>query len=214
MGAKITNIIGCKFSLLTVIKEAKPFLQPSGQSQRAFMCLCDCGKKKRVRMSHLRMGRVSSCGHLVGELHGMTGTILHNTWRGMKNRCYGKGYSEPQYYQQKNITVHKDWINSFKRFKKWADKNGFKEGLTIDRIDNDKGYSPKNCRFITQAENNCNRINTIFVIHNGEKVSLTLLIKSLGKDKDRPTIMSRISRGWDYLEAINKPIRILRGVND
>ena len=198
---------GERYNKLTVIKEVKAFVQPSGQTQRAFLCKCDCGNEKKVRLSHLRHDRVISCGCEIGEMHGDTGTNLHNIWRGMVNRCTRSSYKESHLYKDRGISVYNKWEKSYLTFKDWALNNGYTEGLTIDRIDNSKGYNPDNCRFVTQYINNLNRRNTFKVKYKGKKEPLMIILDRKGIKNKYPTIKSRIRRGWDAEEAIDKPIR-------
>ncbi len=80
-------------------------------------------------------------------------TKLFYIWQNMKQRCSNKKNKTYQYYGKKGITVCKEWLNNFKVFKKWALENGYSEGLSIDRIDNDGNYEPSNCQWLTLAEN-------------------------------------------------------------
>jgi len=197
---------GKRFGKLVVIKEVDKFIQPSGQSQRGFLCKCDCGNKKKVRLSHLRHNRVNSCGCNLGEMHGENKTKLYNTWRGMKNRVK-EYHSESHLYYDRGITMFKGWRKSFLTFKDWALKNGYKEGLTIDRIDNNKGYYPDNCRFVPQYINNANRRNTMVVEYKGKEIPFTLLIREKKLQENIDAIRSRILRGWSADDAIDTPIR-------
>lgn len=197
---------GERFGKLVVIKEVDKFIQPSGQTQRGFLCECDCGNKKKVRLSHLRHNRVTSCGCNIGEMHGENKTKLYNTWRGMKNRVK-EYHSESHLYYDRGINMFEGWRKSFLAFKDWALKNGYKEGLTIDRIDNNKGYHPDNCRFVPQYINNANRRNTMVVKYNGEEIPFTLLIRKKKLQKHIGAIRSRILRGWSADDAIDTPIR-------
>ena len=97
---------------------------------------------------------------------------LRNAYTNMKFRCYdprGKCYYR---YGGRGIEVDSAWLTSYHVFREWALANGFKDGLTLDRIDNNKGYSPENCRFITQAEQSRNRCNTILVQDEGQIMCL------------------------------------------
>ena len=80
---------------------------------------------------------------------------LYSVWTGMKNRCYGKNIPEStaKYYRDKGVKVCDEWRNDFREFRNWAFKNGYKEGLSIDRIDSDGNYEPSNCQWITKGEN-------------------------------------------------------------
>jgi len=107
---------------------------------------------------------LKSCGCMTNELkknvtHGLTNHRLYRVWASMKNRCHNKkdkGYSN---YGDRGITVCNDWRNSFISFYDWSISNGYEEGSSIDRIDNDSGYSPDNCRYTTTLIQNCNRRN-------------------------------------------------------
>lgn len=194
--------IGNKYGKLTVISKGKKFYQPSGQFQQGWTCKCECGRIKDIRGAHLESGRTTSCNC---NGHGETGTKLHNTWRGMKNRC--KPYhSESHLYYDKGIKVCKEW-NTFNKFKEWALQNGYKDGLTIDRIDGNKGYYPDNCRFVSQKVNSNNTENTFYVNYNGDKKAFMLLLDEKGLTNHSAAIRSRIKRGWPVSDAINKPIR-------
>lgn len=122
-------------------------------------CICECGAVVHVLRGNLRSGSSSSCGCFRREFtaaknrkHGATGTRLHNIWRGMKQRCTDPGCAAWQYYGGKGIRLCDEW-RDFSAFREWALNNGYSPGLTIDRIDSDKGYEPNNCQFISWSEN-------------------------------------------------------------
>ena len=81
----------------------------------------------------------------------------YHVHRGMKQRCYNKNYDQYSNYGGKGITVCDEWKDNVVEFSKWAVSNGYMRGLTIDRKNNDQGYTPTNCRFITREENNKNK---------------------------------------------------------
>ncbi len=193
--------------MLTIIKEVEPFVQPSGQKARSFLCVCDCGKEKRVRLSHLRHHRVKSCGCAVGEMHGGSGGTLYTSWRAMKMRCNWKGYSQAHLYSERGISVCREWASSFSAFRDWSMKNGYAPGLTIDRKKNSEGYTPENCRWVTQMENCNNRRNTFMVTYQGEDVSFSLLLHRLNLHDHASAIRTRIGRGWSADAAIDTPLR-------
>lgn len=209
MGKWLEIKSGRRFGKLEVIREGNLFIQPSGQRQRGIDCRCDCGTEKTIRLSHLVHNRVISCGCEIGESHGMWESHLYRIWRSIIWRCDPR-YSESEKYSKRGITVVESWKSSFTAFMEWSLENGYKRDLTIDREDNDKGYSPENCRWVTQAVNNCNRRNTVYIVYENEKVSAHLLIEKLGRKKDRATIMGRLRRGMPFSEAMETPIRIGR----
>ena len=134
---------------------------------------------------------------------------LYSVWGHMKDRCYSK--TDPSYkrYGGRGITVCDEWKNSFRAFCKWALEHGFdsdaKFGVcTLDRIDNDKGYSPDNCRWvdmITQARNR--RSNKIITFH-GESHTMTEWSEITGLKKT--TLAKRLDLGWNVEDALTKPL--------
>jgi hypothetical protein len=122
----------------------------------------------------------------------------------MKNRCYGAKTIQPHLYKDKGIDVCAEW-HSFKLFRMWAEENGYKDGLQIDRKDNSKGYYPDNCRFATPLENCNNRGITFKVMYKGELRPLKMLLRDIGVDSFYYTIRTRIIRGWDVYRAIHTP---------
>lgn len=133
-------------------------------------------------------------------------TKLYNIWRGMKNRCHGAKTIQPHLYKDKGITVCLSW-QKWGRFKKWALKNGYFEGLQIDRIDNSLGYFPSNCRFVTPEQNANNRDITLMVLYDGYSQPIKPLLRKLGKIDDYYSIRMRILRGWNHQMAIDTPIK-------
>jgi hypothetical protein len=92
-------------------------------------------------------------GYTHGENHGLRNHKLYQIWLAMKQRCYNKNKINYKHYGMRGIEVCNDWLNSFQCFYDFCILNGWKEGLQIDRIDNDGNYEPNNCQLISQAEN-------------------------------------------------------------
>ena len=164
--SKKLDLRGQPFGKLTVLRE-------NGRDKRnkvLWLCRCECGREVTVRSDNLRRGDTNSCGCYQRErvveantAHGMSRTRLYSVWRDMLKRAgVYKGASEEakRLYQDRGITVCDEWL-VFENFRDWALLNGYKEGLQIDRRDNDEGYCPENCRWITPKENVNNRRNTI-----------------------------------------------------
>lgn len=122
----------------------------SSQSCGLFLCSY-CGKEVEKQLSHGK--RDQSCGcstyKILSTQNGHSSTRLYNTWRNMKLRCLD---INNKYYGKKGISVCKEWLE-FMVFRAWAIENGYKKDLQIDRRNNNKSYSPKNCRWISKAEN-------------------------------------------------------------
>ena len=129
-------------------------------------CRCECGNEVIVRGDNLRSENTTSCGCYQREAsttHGMHKTRLYRTWSDMLKRVGTiKGASEEvkHYYQDRGITVCDEWV-VFENFRDWALSHGYSDDLEIDRRDNDKGYCPDNCQWISRRENMNNRRNTI-----------------------------------------------------
>ena len=126
-------------------------------------CVCVCGEKRPVYGDHLLTNKSRSCGCLRKEelktrltTHGETGSRLQISHTHMKQRCNNKSNHQYKNYGGRGILVCEEW-SDFIRFKAWAEKNGYKENLTIDRIDNNKGYSPDNCRWVHHSIQNSNK---------------------------------------------------------
>lgn len=135
--------------------------------------------------------------------HGMKGTRLYRIYYSMINRCYNpKDKYHVECYYNKGIRVCDEWLNDNKSFFDWAMNNGYDDSLTIDRIDNNKGYSPSNCRWVITFEQNKNKGNSINVIYKGKTKSVTEWIKELNLQNTWRTINNRLMNlGWTVEEA-------------
>lgn len=132
---------------------------PSGHSY--YKCLCDCGVQKCVRLSKLISGESKSCGCKRRENYDKGGskngkrTKLYRVWLGIRDRCKNPRNISYERYGAKGVTLCEEW-EDFSVFRNWAESNGYRKGLSIDRIDNNIGYRADNCRWVdtyTQANN-------------------------------------------------------------
>lgn len=174
------DVTGRTFGYLTVIGRDESSI---GQRNSKWFCRCKCGKITTVTRCSLVTGHTTSCGCKWFEshnaTHGMTGTRIHGIWAAMNERCRNKHKSNTKYIER-GITVCKEWQTDFMSFYNWAMANGYTDELTIDRIDNDRGYSPDNCRWITIGAQQANKSNTILIDFQGSKRCLRSVCVEIG----------------------------------
>lgn len=158
-------MIGLKFGKLLVISE----LQDRDKDGRiVYHCQCDCGKFHDVTGKLLRQGKVKSCGCLHTTLNKLSKHRLYSIMHGIKQRCYNKKHHEFYNYGGRGITICDEWRNDFMKFYNWAMDNNYRDDLTIDRIDSDKGYLPDNCRWVDRKAQQQNRRSNRFYTINDE----------------------------------------------
>lgn len=121
-------------------------------------------------------------------------------WANMKTRCFNKNDPHFARYGAKGIRVCDEWAYDFKCFYDWAMVNGYRDDLTIDRIDNRSGYEPSNCRWVSTAEQNRNKQNVRFIRYGGKTQTIGQWTNELGLGKE--TIRERLKRGWTEKQAI------------
>ena len=154
---KLIDLTGKVFGHLTVVSRA----DNDKWGGARWLCRCECANFTVVAGKDLRRGKTASCGCLRKERakHRKTNTRLYKTWGSMKTRCLNSRNKAFPNYGGRGITVCDEWLDKedgFQNFYNWAIENGYRDDLSIDRIDNDKGYCPDNCRWSspqTQSEN-------------------------------------------------------------
>ena len=124
---------------------------------------------------------------------------IRNIWSGMVQRCHNQKSSGYKWYGAKGITVCDEWRH-FRAFKSWALDSGFKPGLSIERIDNSKGYCPENCKWIPLSEQGKNKTDNHYITFNGETKTITDWGKHLNVDKS--VLSNRLRRGWNEHDAL------------
>jgi hypothetical protein len=212
---KPTDYTGQHFGRWTVLnKDNKP---------KQWICRCKCGKVKSVNIDNLKAGKTRSCGCFRGDhyralwtTHGESKTKLYYVWLAMRNRCNRPGVNGYERYGGRGIKVCEEWMYDFPAFRDWALSNGYKEGLEIDRIDNDGNYESSNCRWVTRFENMQNTRLNKHIEYNGKAYTINELSDMCGLSPG--LIGDRLRKGWTVKEAITLQPKVgnnqnLRGKN-
>lgn len=205
MTSKRLDLSGLRFDRLTAIRD----VGASERKQRLWLCVCDCGATTIVPANMLRSGNTKSCGCLRAE--GMSKVSLrhgatrgkrprsYGVWQGMRARCLDPLHPN---YGGRGITVCDRW-NDYSNFAE--DMGEPLRGATLDRIDNDQGYSPENCRWATMKEQSRNRRSNRRVTYRGETRALIEWAEISGINFG--TLKSRLNRGWAVEKSIETPVR-------
>lgn len=196
-----TNVgVGTVFNRLTVISEA-----PKQRGSKYWVCRCICGKEKTVRERHLTHGHTMSCGCLFSErladrnrTHGKSTTTIYRLWANLPQRCGNPNNPAFKYYGGRGITVCDRWVNSFENFV--ADMGEPPPGATLDRVDNNKGYSPDNCRWASREDQANNMRSNRLITLRGVTMTTIQWARRLGLNPGN--VYSRLHRGWTPERAL------------
>ena len=167
---EMPNLAGMRFWDWMVLNKAPQ----TGHAADIWLCQCKCGRQKIKTGTELRSGKSKGCISCPnpnrGRTHGMSRTPLYRSWMNMRRRCYDPNNTYYRNYGGRGIRVCDEWHNrkGFPRFCEWAKSNGYKEGLTIDRIDNNGTYCPENCKWSTRKEQSHNTRNTVKIVIFGK----------------------------------------------
>lgn len=210
------DLTGQRFGRLMALKlgpRSRPTKrEPNGKRQ--WECLCDCGNTKLALQTNLQRGLTRSCGCLRSEVlretkatHGHSRgkklTRAYIIWRGMMQRCLNpKSTAYQRWYGAHGVNVCQQW-HVFDNF--LADMGEPPAGASLDRYPDPHGhYEPGNCRWATHREQCNNRRNNRVITINGKAQTLTLWCQELGIK--RQTVQSRLSTGWDPVDALLTPV--------
>jgi hypothetical protein len=182
---KPLDITGQKFGRLTAIK----YEGVDNHHRRIWLYKCECGNEVIKPSSEVVRGITKSCGCLkkdninkyrrITKKHGKTGTRLYAIWCGIKCRCNYHNY-EKKYRSYKNVEICDEW-REFEPFCEWAETHGYRDDLTIDRINNNGNYEPNNCRWVDYKTQENNKSTNHRITYNGVTKNLTEWMAYFGK---------------------------------
>lgn len=209
------DITGRRFGRLVALAR----VENASDGRPQWLCLCDCGKQKVVRSGSLKQGHTKSCGCLLIESaiahaplaaltltrHGMSKTRLANIFKGMVQRCTNKKNQAYESYGGRGIAICGHWMSDRGSFFAWAITNGYHDGLTIDRIDNDLGYYPENCHWVNAKEQANNTRKNKIIEFEGRSMTLSEWARDAGMETR--TLWQRLNSGWLFEKAITTPVR-------
>lgn len=203
------ELLGKRFGYLIV----KRYSHTNKHRNAIWECLCDCGKTTFLRSAVLRNGHTRSCGCLRRDLvsrrnkkHGLCSERIYRIWQDMKKRCYDKNWRQYKDWGGRGIKVCGEWRDDFISFYNWAIANGYKDNLTIERIDNDGNYEPDNCTFIEFKKQSKNRRNVHLLTFRNKTMCLSEWAKRLKVPYER--IRRRYAQGWSARDIILKPKQV------
>lgn len=194
----LQNLIGTKVNKLCILS----FSHVKGE-RSYFNCKCDCGKEKVIAGSNIKSGHTTSCGcenrrRIAASIttHGLAKHPLYKTWNNITQRT-GK------HKNYLGLTVCPEWLD-FKNFFDWCMENGWQKGLSIERISNNIGYCPANCKWILPKEQHLNKSTTRYIEYKGEIKPLITWLEEL--DLNRSTIVKRLNKGMNPTDAFEMPV--------
>lgn len=203
---KIIDLTGQRFGRLTVIE----FAGKDSAHHSRWLCQCSCGNKKIVNRSNLVLGKILSCGCLrreqasqLNRTHGQSDTRLYSIYCNMISRTENPNASAYDCYGGRGIKICAEWRNNFGAFRDWSLSNGYNNNLSIDRIDNDLGYVPSNCRWVPTNEQFNNRRSSCLITYQGTTRTKKQWSRALGINYH--TLCNRLAAGWTVERALSTP---------
>jgi hypothetical protein len=205
----ISDVTGQRFGKLTVLRRNGHI----GKA-RAWICVCDCGNEVTRETSALIRCKSPDCGCMRASKakasatkHGHSRNKEHVVWKSMIHRCHSPNNTAYDRYGARGIIVCDRWRNSFEAFVEDMGHRPY-EKATIERIDNNLGYGPDNCRWASKQEQAINKRNNIVLEFNGESKTVSEWAKSVGIKA--ATIRFRVHSGWTAEEALTTPALIYK----
>ena len=200
------DLVGKKIGKLYVIEKTKE--KEKSNHEYKYRCICDCGKEKLIRGSNLKSNNSKSCGcenikkvATISKGYRNKNRRLYNIYQNMKQRCYYKKSIGYKNYGGRGIKVCDEWKNDYVKFYEWSINNGYKDNLTIDRININGIYEPNNCRWITRKEQNNNMRTNRYITYNNQTKTIAQWAETLNMSPQK--LKYRIDH-WSIEKAFNK----------
>lgn len=209
---KLIDLTGQKFGRLIIVEYVEKY---------QYLCQCDCGNKKIIRIYDLKSGHTKSYGCLNiekitqrsikhGHQIGRKTTKIYNVWATMIQRCNNSNSKQYKYYGGRGIIVCRRWLK-FENFNEDMGKT-WKPGLTLERRKNEEGYYPDNCEWVTRIEQNRNRRNNCFIACFGKTQLLIEWSEETGISYN--ALWRRLYKyRWSTEKALTTPVRKRRKYN-
>lgn len=206
--------IGKVYNGLKIIDSVYKLTKTGKTKQSYYVTECIyCGKIKEFQANHtLKARSVCDCQKVKHDhnANGMSNSPLYGVYRGIISRTTNPQHKAYKNYGGRGITICDEWLNDFMAFYQWCMSNGYKKGLTIDRIDNNKGYSPDNCRVISFKEQQNNKRTNHRLEYNGETHTISEWAEILGMKQK--TLARRIDNNWTVEKALTTKVKKRRNL--
>lgn len=183
------DIVGKKFGSLTVTDKYKQTGELPNR-KTSWLCVCDCGNEVWVDRNALKRRKTEFCNKC--RESGVRNEKLYHIYHGIKQRCYNPNNPRYECYGGKGVAMCDEWLlGGYDVFKKWAISNGYKDGLSIDRLDSNGDYTPSNCEWVTLSENA--RRGDVGKVKTHTKLGYVYVIKPDGS-RENITNISKFAR--------------------
>lgn len=202
---KFQDLSGQKFNYLKVIEHAGR----NHIGKHMYLCKCDCGKTVIVRGEDIKSGNTKSCGCMRRQMtidknfkHGFAHTPMYNVWSEIKERCLNPNNKSYKNYGGRGIVMCEEWLDYMNFHRDMV--STYREGLTIERVGNDKGYSKSNCIWADINVQANNKRKNHFIEYAGERLTISQMAR---KHNMKPYIVQkRIYKGWSVEKALTTPV--------